>query len=85
MQEKMGQYLSMKEEELEKEEEYEKEELEKVEEEEKEIEEELLENIIEEEIDEEIYLDFIIHLLSKYKRLLNKSKDPVHLIDERLY
>lgn len=84
----MGQYLSMKEEEYEKEEEveeeYEKEELEKVEEEV--IEEELLENIIEEEeIDEEIYLDFIIHLLSKYKRLLNKRKDPVHLIDERLY
>ena len=72
----MGQYLSMKEE-------YEEEEYEKEEE-------ELLENIIEEEIeeeeiDEEIYLDFIIHLLSKYKRLLNKRKDPVHLIDERLY
>ena len=72
----MGQYLSMKEEEEKEIEE---------DEEEKEIEEELLENIIEEEIDEEIYLDFIIHLLSKYKRLLNKRKDPVHLIDERLY
>ena len=73
----MGQYLSIKE----VVEEYEKEEEEYEKEVEEETDEELLENII----DEEIYLDFIMHLLSKYKRLLNKRKDPVHLIDERLY